>query len=149
MAVVVLGNVTPGVSPDVLKASVQITSAQVLALNSAVIEVAPAPRTNWCIIPIGVYVQKPQGTAYAGIASGEDLEFRYNNATGHELLDVETTGFLDQGSEQRRWALADQSNFLPLHGTRVVVHLGGAITTGNSPLNIDFLYRILPIPSVG
>lgn len=131
-----------------------ITSAQLKALNATPISVLPAPGagyfnqiTSWTVI-------KPAGTAYAGIAAGEDLALKYTNGSGAVAAAViETTGFLDQATAQTRSANAIGGNvdgatpgdYTPVANAAVVAQLlVGEITTGNSPLYILVTYNIVP-----
>ena len=76
--------------------SFTLTAAQALALNATPIEVLPAPGADKAYIVERVEVYKAAGTAYAGIATGEDLALRYTNGSGTILAQVETTGFRRQ-----------------------------------------------------
>ena len=146
MAVIEQGNLIEGVAPRELIADLTITSAQILALHSAAQTLISAPGAGRAIVLNEVIARKPAGTAYAGIGGTEDLEFRYNNATGAEAFDIETVSFLDQSGEEVRIAHPDAGQREPVVDAPIVVHLGGAITTGNSPLNIRAFYRIVDVP---
>lgn len=125
-----------------------VTSAQVLALFGTPITVLPAPGSGIASIIKGVYIYKPAGTAYAGIASGEDLVLKYTNAAGQQVTSViETTGFLDQTTAQRRYAHpvattgSTAGDITPVDNAAVVLHLlVGEITTGDSPLYVEVHY---------
>ena len=128
-----------------------ITSAQVLALNATPRTVVTAPVSPLAILPIKVQIYKPAGTAYAGIAAGEDLVLKYTNGSGNQCSAViETTGFLDQATAQHRVATmmshvgttAGDTN--PTAGAAVVLHLlSGEITTGDSALHVRVWYDIV------
>ena len=90
---------------------------------------------------MGVMAIKPAGTAFASISSSDDLEFRYTDVSGQEIMDVETTGFLDQATAQNRWAPVDDAGRNPVPGAPVVVRLPGAITTGDTDLKLRVYYR--------
>src|SRR6185369_2968707 len=98
-------SVTPAkLDPMVLKyVDVTVTSAQLLALNATPQTAIAAPGANKAIIPVGIIAYKAAGAAYAGIASGEDLSFKYTNSSGAEIAQMETTGFLDQTTAQTRF----------------------------------------------
>lgn len=145
MAIIGLGGVIAGVKPDRSK-KVTLTSAQVLALHMTPIEVIAAPGRGKAVVLRGIEARLDYNSAaYGGIAGTEDLEFRYTDATGTEILDVETTGFLDQTTDQTRWTPADASAVTPVENAPIVVRLAGAITTGNSPLILDIYYLVVPI----
>lgn len=129
-----------------------ITSAQVLALNATPRTVVAAQGAGMAIIPSRVAIHKPAGTAYSGIASGEDLVLKYTNGSGAQCSGViETTGFLDQATAQTRVAHAPGStgstagDYAPVANAAVVLHLlTGEITTGDSPIYVRVWYDIVP-----
>lgn len=128
-----------------------ITSAQLLALNATPITVVAAPGAGLAIIPQRVVIYKPAGTAYAGIAVGEDLVLKYTNGSGAQCSSViETTGFLDQTTAQTRVAgmpgsvTTTAGDYAPVANAAVVLHLlVGEITTGTSPLYVRTFYDII------
>lgn len=128
-----------------------ITSAQVLALNAAPQTILPAPGTGFANIFEGLVIHKPAGTAYAGIAVGEDISIRYTSLAGAEVALCETTGFLDQATAQTRFvrpqsALVNTvSDINPVDNAVMVLGiLTGEIITGTSPLHLRVLYSIVP-----
>ena len=133
--------------------TVKITSAQLLALNATPQTLIAAPGAGLAIIPERIIVYKPAGTAYAGIAAGEDLVAKYTNGSGAQCTGViETTGFLDQTTAQTRVAWAPSStgstagDVAPVANAAVVLHLlTGEITTGTSDLYVRILYDIIPL----
>lgn len=131
-------------------ATVTITSAQLLALFATPQTLVAAPGANKAIIFDGALLYKPAGTAYAGIAAGEDLSFKYTDASGLEVAECEATGFLDQATAQTRWvnafrAASGISSITPVANAALVLHmLTGEITTGDSDLLLQVHYRIVP-----
>lgn len=135
-----------------LKRDVLVSSASVLALNATPVTLVPAPgSTAMALIFEGAMIHKPAGTAYAGIAAGEDLSIRYTDGSGTQAGNAETTGFLDQASAQSRYmrawtAASAASDITPTVNAALVLHmLSGEITTGNSALHIRIFYRIVPV----
>lgn len=130
-----------------LRRRIVITSAQLLALFATPISLIPAPGAGRALIFEGALIQKPAGVAYGGIAAGEDLSVKYTDASGAEVAQVETTGFLDQATLQTRWARAHSaatgdSSITPVVNAALVLHLlVGEIITGDQPLNIELHYR--------
>ena len=130
-----------------IRRRVVVTTAQVLALFATPIALVPAPGAGRALIFEGALIQKPAGTAYAGIAAGEDLAVKYTDAAGLEVAQIETTGFLDQATLQTRWARAHaaatgDSSIVPVVNAALVLHLlVGEIITGDSDLNIEVHYR--------
>lgn len=121
-----------------------VTSAQVLALNATPVELVAAPAAGYALVVKRVTIHKPAGTAYAGIAAGEDLTVKYTDASGAlACAQIETAGFLDQATAQTRvvgfpGATGTTSGDVnPVSAAALVLHLlVGEITTGDSPLYV-------------
>lgn len=122
-----------------------ITSAQLLALNATEQTVVAAPGANLAIVPTRVTIRHAGGTAYAGIAGGEDLVLKYTDDSGAQCSQViETTGFLDQTTAQIRTAGGILASVAPVANAPVVLHLlAGEITTGNFDLIVKVDYDII------
>ncbi len=141
-----MANIAP---EEIIAEDVVITSALLLALNATPQTLVPAPGAGLALIFEGAWIVKPAGTAYAGIAAGEDLAVRYTDGSGTQLGNAETTGFLDQTTIQSRYmrpwnAASGVSDINPTINAALVLHmLTGEITTGNSDLHIRVLYRIV------
>lgn len=128
--------------------TVRITSAQLLAMFATPISVLAAPGAGLAHVVERVSIYKPAGTAYAGIAAGEDLVLKYTNAAGAQVSSViETTGFLDQATAQTRyvWGVASTgataADITPAANAAIVAHLlVGEITTGTSDLYVRIWY---------
>lgn len=140
-------------APVVRSVRVTITSAQLLALNATPQTVVAAPGSGRAIIFEGAELYHGTGTAYGGIAAGEDLSFKYTNSSGQELGVCETTGFLDQTTVQTRYcrpqtgaiSAGTVSSYTPVENAVLVCHLlTGEITTGNMDLKVRVFYRIVP-----
>jgi hypothetical protein len=129
---------------------VTIASADVLALNATPMPLVAAPGANKALIFEGAVVTKPAGVAYAGVAAGEDLAIKYTDASGLEVGEVETTGFVDQTTAQVRYirphtAASLISSITPVPNAALVAHLlSGEIITGDQPLKFRVFYRIVP-----
>ncbi len=131
-------------------ATTTITSAQLLALNATEQEVVPAPPSGYAIVPRLMVLRKPAGTAYAGVGAGEDLVLKWTDDSGDEACGhVETTGFLDQTTEQLRavgiiGASGSVADVSPVDNAAVVLHLlGGEVTTGDSDLYVRVYYDVI------
>lgn len=130
-----------------------ITSALLLALNATPQIIVPAPGAGLAIFLNRIMLSKIAGTAYAGIAAGEDLVAKYTNGAGAQVSSViETTGFLDQATAQSRYAgppgstTTTAADVTPVANAAVVLHLlVGEITTGNTDLLVWVDYDVLPV----
>lgn len=133
-----------------LHRDVVVTSAQVLALNATPVTIIPAPGANLALVFEGAVIHKPAGTAYAGVAAGEDLSVKYTDGAGLEVAQCEATGFLDQATAETRYvrphtAATAASQLTPTANAALVLHLlVGEIITGDSDLHVRYLYRIVP-----
>lgn len=130
---------------------VTITSAQLLALNATPQTIVSAPGAGKALIFDGALLHKPAGTAYAGIAAGEDLSVKYTDESGAEVGVCETTGFLDQTTAQTRWirphapdGAGVASQITPVANAVLALHLlVGEIITGDSDLLVQTHYRVV------
>ena len=142
-------NIMPGSMQRTQRNYLTISSAQLLALNAMPIILAAAPGVGKTLSFEKMLIHKPAGTAYAGIAAGEDLAVKYTDGSGLEVAQCETTGFLDQATNQIRVvnahaAASGASQITPVENAPLVLHLlVGEIITGDSPLNCEVLYTIL------
>jgi hypothetical protein len=142
--------IPPDATGGVCYRDVTISSAELLALNATPKELVPAPGAGFALVLDSVVAYKAAGTAYAGIAAGEDISIRYTDGSGTELAEIEATGFLDQATAQTRFAYPFRaasgiSSVTPTANAALVAHmLTGEITTGDSDLKMRVYYRILP-----
>jgi len=125
---------------------VEITSAQLLALNATPQEIVAAPGAGLSLVPLGAHLKVDfNANAYSGIAAGEDLSFKYTDASGQEVLQVESTGFLDAVADALRYAQPSTALLTPVENAAIVLHLlVGEVAAGDSPLKIRFYYRVVP-----
>lgn len=128
-----------------------ITSAQLLALFTTPIEIIPAPGAGYYAKPKRMAINHGTGTAYSGIAAGEDLVLKFTNASGAECSpQIETTGFLDQTTAQIREVGELTTVLTPVANAAIVLHLlSGNITTGNFDLEVFVEYDIIPTDFAG
>lgn len=131
----------------------RVTTAQVLALNATPITIVPAAPTGYANILTRMAIYKPAGTAYAGVAAGEDLVAKITNGSGAQVSGVvETTGFLDQATAQTRYVFGPGStgstagDVTPVAAAALVLHLlVGEIITGTSDLYVEVLYDVMKV----
>ena len=130
-------------------AKTTLTPAQVNALNSTSITVVPAQGTSNIIFK-GARVHKAAGTAYGGVAAGENLEFRLNNGSGKKVGEMETTGMLDTADEEYRVVrqysagTSADSAYTLSPGDPIIVRSTGGFTGGaGESLEITVSYLVV------
>lgn len=133
---------------DMKFVDVVVSSAELLALFATPKTIVAAPAAGLMNVFEGIVISKPAGTAYAGVATGEDLAVGYTSVTT-PLATIETTGFLDQATVQTRYApkyaAASGVNSITPAASAIVLGLqAGEIITGTSPLNCRVYYRQIP-----
>jgi hypothetical protein len=137
-------------APTLRSTTKVIASAAILTLNATPVTLVAAPGSGLALVFEGAVVYKPAGTAYAGIAAGEDLAVKYTDASGAAVATCETTGFMDQATAQLRYvrpftAASGVSDITPVANSPLVAHLlSGEITTGTSALRVRVFYRVVP-----
>lgn len=132
-----------------LYADVTITSAELLALNATPKTLVAAPGSGRVLLFDSLYVHKPAGTAYGGIAAGEDLVVKYTDGSGAQASSViEGTGFLDQATAQQRHVgkpgtvTTAAGDVAAVANAALVLHLlVGEIITGDSDLLVRIWYK--------
>ncbi len=132
-------------------ARVTLTAVQVAAAFTTPVELVAAPGALFFLIVNRVVVSKAAGTAFAGIAVGEDIQIEYGTANTPVVPDIETTGFLDATTAEIRIArsLAFVSGLGGLDATALLNDniefslLIGDIT-GGSPVIVDTYYERFP-----
>jgi hypothetical protein len=134
--------------------TVFVTSAQLLALNATPISIVPAPGAGRFTMVKKWMAYKPAGTAYAGVAAGEDLVLKYTDASGAQVASpIEATGLLDSAAAQTAWAAtkgsadnATPASALAVANAAIVAHLlVGEITTGDTGVFIKVWYDEYPM----
>lgn len=124
-------------------ATINVSSAELLALNATPKTLLAAPGAGKMIILEGAYIFLDYNSAaYADIGASEDLALRYTDGSGEIVATVEATGFLDQTADQRRWVAP--TGFSPAVNAPLVLHMTtGEVTTGDSPLVVKLKYRVV------
>lgn len=150
---ILVGDIQADSGDVVLKRSPKLTlsSTQLLALHATPIDLLAAPGAGLFVDFESIVITKPAGTAYAAVAAGDDLNIRETDGSGTLLAAVETIGFLDQTTVQTRIvrpfrivAATLVSDITRLANTSIALSLGGAVTTGDSPLYFQVYYWVRP-----
>ncbi len=131
---------------------VTIPTAAVLTLNATPVSIVPAPGAGFVnIFESAMLSMKFNSVAYDGVAGGEDLVFSYTDGSGVKVALVETTGFVDQITDQMRFAkhygalITTNSSETPTANAAIVLSLlSGEIATGDSDLKVRCFYRVMP-----
>jgi predicted RecA/RadA family phage recombinase len=145
-ATVLLADPAQSASPDILTRAVNVTSAELLALFTTPKTLVSAPGAGLAIVPVDASLLLDFGsTPYDGIADGEDLAFKYTDASGAQLGSIESTGFLDGSADAHREHLFG-GVVTPAANAALVLHLlAGSIATGDSPLKVRVRYRVVSL----
>ena len=140
-------NLTPGVASAEQVTRTVLTVGQTRALNGTEIEIIPAPGAGKIIVPArGIVLHLPAGTAFSGIASGEDLTFQYEGGSVNPYGTVETTGFLSVNTAQTRILVpAGSTARAPAVNTAVEITNSGVIGGGRSGLTIYAYYFVVTL----
>lgn len=130
-------------------ARVTISAVLAAAMNTTPFELVAAPGALFVIIVNRVVVSKAAGTAFGGVATGEDLTVVYSGGSDNLVTNIETTGFLDSATAEIR---ATHGPVDPTLGHDLTALLNTAVDlellvgdiTGGSPLIVDTYYERFP-----
>lgn len=130
----------------------KLTAAQVKALKATPITLVGAPGAGLAIVPTAVYVYVDYAGSNAFTESADDLSVGY--ATGAELLEIESTGLIDQTNDEWRYITFEYGEtFIPEDNKAVVItNLDDEIAgnaAGNNTLSVALYYRIVPVAAFG
>jgi hypothetical protein len=127
-----------------MKLTKVITSAQLLALYTTPITVIPAPGAGLTNVLKSIKFSLEAGTAYDGIAAGENIAISYTNASGQLLMTVETDGFLTLAAGAKTINLPVTNPLLLTSNAAIVIHmLVGNVATGTGDLTLECEYDIV------
>ncbi len=131
---------------ELCSVDVTVATADVLTLNATAVQLV-AGVSGKVIVPLGVmaYVDY-NSAAYAAIAAGDDFALKYTDSAGAQIMVMEATGFVDQTSDQVRYAFPSSSGDVALVASAdVVLHmLNSEITTGDSDIKYRVFYKLIP-----
>lgn len=123
-----------------------ITSAEILALYTTPVTILPAPGTGLTNVLKSIKFSLSAGTAYDGIAAGENLAISYTNASGQLLMTVETDGFLTVAAGVKTINTPVTNPLLLTENAAIVAHmLVGNVATGTGVLTLDIEYDIVKL----
>jgi hypothetical protein len=129
------------------KASVSVSSAEILALHTTPKTLVAAQGANTGIIVDKVYIRYNHvTTAYGAIAGGDNLNVGFNGGST-VVVAIETLGFIDQTATSRR--TGSQGNSITVSNNEVLLNtaleleLGGAVTTGDGTLDVVVYYYVI------
>jgi len=138
-------DVVDGILKPQSRARVSLSAAQVDGAFTTPVELVAAPGAGFVNIVDRVIVSKAAGTAFGGIAIGEDIQIEYGTANVAVVTDIETTGFLDQTALEQRIARAvDPTGGLDLQGyanDNIEFTLLVGDITGGSALVVEVWYE--------
>ncbi len=128
---------------------VVISSAEILALSVTPKTLIAAPGAGKAIVlNRAVFFYDYNSIAYASVGAGDDITVRYTNGTGAVVGTVETVGFLDQAADKYAALTPDQDSLILPVNAALVAFLGGAVTTGNSPVAVRLFYDIIDLSTL-
>ena len=121
-------------------ASVSVTSAEILALNTTPKTLIASPgEDNFIIVDEVFLFHDHGGTDYVG---GDDLAINYTDGSGDSLIsDISETAFLEASADA--YALHHGIDCIPVSGAAVVLFAKTSDpTTGDGTFTIKIKYRI-------
>lgn len=130
--------------------TVQITTAQVLALNTTPIQLVPAPGAGLVVVPyLMVASMVYNSTTYSTNAAGASLAFGANGAGTAVGLTLTQT-FLQSASTSFSVVSASTTAYSPLatdvNQPLTLIAASSNPTTGNSDLYVRVYFRVIGLP---
>lgn len=131
---------------------IELTAVQMRAGFSAPTELVAAPGAGFVLLVSEVRVSKAAGTAFGGIAAGEDITIVYSGGTDPVVTDIETTDFLDSVADELRITRAVDValgfDLTALANTAIDYELLIADITLGSPVVFDVYYERIDLTAL-
>lgn len=126
--------------------SVDITSAQLLALFTTPIEIVAAPDSGFMLEFVSATVIYKAGATPYTIGSATNLAVKYTDGSGTTVSATQAvTGMIDQATNQIRMIPGVATAFTPATAAKFVLTLAGANpSAGDGTLTVKVFYRVLP-----
>jgi len=134
---------------DVVKyTDVQLSATELKALAGTNIELVPATEAGagYAIVPVAVNLRLTAGSEVLA-EDADNLALRYSAST--ELLAIETTGFIDQATDQNRYQGVPETVMTPEENVAIDLDNNGDEFTGNASddatLDVRVYYKVVPV----
>lgn len=128
---------------------VAVTATQVKALAATNIELVPATEAGagFAIVPVAVSVKLDYGSE---VLAESDDNFGIRYSAGAELMEIETTGLIDQTNDESRYQAMAEAAFVPVANTAIDLdNNGDGEITGNASndttVTFRTYYRVIPV----
>lgn len=130
---------------DRLTETVTISSAELLALHTTPKTLVAAPGEGSALVFEGATLFLDYATTAYAVDAGDDLTIRYTDGSGATVATIETDPFLATEADALRYVYpATTAAIAPVANAALVLSLGGAVVTGDSPLKVQINYRVVP-----
>lgn len=131
---------------------VWITNAELEALFATPKTIVAAPATGYHLVFRGAAIRKPANADAQTVpgAGTSDFAIKYTSAAGLQVAQCETTGFMDQTSEQVRYIYpfdmaSGISSITPATGAALVLQtLIADLSAGDAVLSMRVFYQVMP-----
>ena len=125
---------------------VTVTAAEIKALVATPKQLLAAAGANTAIVPVAVHMRL---TAGSEVLAETDDNFVVEYAGGADIMTIETTGFIDQATDQNRYQNAPATLLTPVANEAVDLTVAAGEITGNASndasLAVRLFYRVVPV----
>ena len=127
-------------------ADVSILADKIKTLGATPVELVEAPGEGFAIIPVAVNLNLTAGTEVLS-EDGDNLAVKCSTT---ELIEIETTGFIDQATDQNRYQEKAEAVITPVGNTALTLANKGAAEIGGNAtddavLDVRVYYRVVPV----